>query len=220
MVKRSNLTRWSSCRLGRVRLDSPWEEFPVQRLRRTAQVRRILPDPIQAGLEGGVQRRRVLLALPAAISPARAEEETCRLVLRTFRYLIWGDPRPQMFEFQEPPRLEEVCPELAMFWPDSWFALEPFSRGSSAVVHYAATNFSEVNMLRALGILEWSLDHQNRLGHSLGLYLWMLLTEEDAEEQLSELTDVVYNFDNNVTDYLYTRHRHPSRSWAILYGNN
>ena len=63
-------------------------------------------------------------------------------------------------------------------------------------------------MLRALGILEWSLDHQNRLGHSLGLYLWMLLTEEDAEEQLSELTDVVYNFDNNVTDYLYTRHRH------------
>ena len=119
MVKRSNLTRWSSCRLGRVRLDSPWEEFPVQRLRRTAQVRRILPDPIQAGLEGGVQRRRVLLALPAAISPARAEEETCRLVLRTFRYLIWGDPRPQMFEFQEPPRLEEVCPELAMFWPDS-----------------------------------------------------------------------------------------------------
>jgi len=197
-----------------------WWPLRTQRLRRQTQIRRILPDPIQAGLEGGVQRRLIQLAEPAPISPARAEEETCRLVLRTLRFLIWGDPRPQMFEFQEPPRLEEVCPELALFWPDSWFALEPFSRGASAVVHYAAISFTEANMLRALGILEWSRDQQNRLGHSLGLYLWMLLTEDDAEEQLSELTDIVYNFDNDVTDYLYTRHRHPRRSWAILYGNN
>jgi len=191
--------------------------------RRAARVfvRQILPNRIQAAFEGGPQRVVVALEqLPRQIEPSAAEEEIFYLLIRVFNTVLFGGHRPHDIEFVEPPTLEDVSPEVAMCWPDSWPAMEPFSRGLQAIISYAEMNFDNQAMLNALGILEWVNSHYPRIDFSSGLFIWMLLTEEDAVETTGAISRCLHSYDNNNLDFMTEGGGGLPMNWMISYGNN
>lgn len=188
MVKRGSSLRWPVVRLGRHRLDRPWfwAEHRVQpEVRRRAQVRRILPDPIQAAFEGGIQRRNLLLAIDAEsrqLEPAAHEEEFFYHLLKLLNHFLFGGNLPFDFEFLGDFSFEDMSPEVALVEPDMLFRLEPWRRGRTAVVRHIEANFDPATALQALAILEWSRAGSNWF---MGSLMWILLSDEDRAAEVT-----------------------------------
>lgn len=188
MVKQGSSFSWTTVRLGRHRLDRPWfwAQHRVQpEVRRRAQVRRILPDPIQAAFEGGEQRRQLLFHLAAdarQLEPAAHEEEFFYHLIYLLNHFLFGGNLPFDFEFLGDFSFEDMSPDVALFEPGMSFRLEPWRRGRTAVVRHIEANFDPATALQALAILEWSRAGSNWF---MGGLMWILLSDEDRAAEVT-----------------------------------